>query len=295
MPRSDVFAPVLGSGPTVFASTARVVAALATALVLIGIALFVVGVRLVKATRTDHAALGPLEVLGDRAWRRHDAERRAHVLDKARPIGVASGPPGPVPQKVPALPIDVLTRPRDEGSDVVPEDDQTHDIAGSADAVGGSDEAGGSDELGVSDEPAEPEGDSEWAAPAALAALDAGTPVEPPPPPQPGPLEPAPAPPLPNPLPEPEPFPAPLPNPTPEPIPHPTPEPDPLPEPQPHPAPVPTPEPEPIPEPIPEPGPDPIPAFPVVPIEGAVRVTLESDPGESVDAGSDGIRRDGAE
>jgi hypothetical protein len=264
-----------------------VVAVLAAALVLIGIVLFIVAIRLVRATRSDHAALGPLEVLGDRAWHRHDPERRAYDLDKARPIGAGPERSGAAAEAVPALPIDVLTRPDDDGTDEIAEDDQTHDIAGPTDTTLDDDET--DDE--TDDESAASGEGSEWAAPAAAAALDAGTPFKPPPPPQPGPLEPEPAPPLPNPLPEPLPPPAPLPDPTPEPIPGPVPEPDPLPEPQPYPEPQPTPEPEPI----PEPGPDPIPAIPMVPFEGAVRVTLEGDAGANVDAGDasadDGVAR----
>jgi hypothetical protein len=245
---------------TLLAWTAQVVGALAAALVLIGIALIVVAIRLIKATRTDHAALGPLEVIGDWAWRHHDAARRARDLDKARPPGaqtlaahaavVSVGPVDPPESPEPGEPVLV-----------VGEDDQTHDIEGAV-AEDGSHEVSAN-------------GESQWAAPEA-AALAAGQPLQPPPPPQPGPLEPEPAPPLPNPLPEPEPHPAPLPDPLPEPLPPPMPEPDPLPEPQPHPAPIPEPEPAPI----PEPGPTPIPA---IPFEGAVRVTFDDAEARSRD------------
>jgi outer membrane biosynthesis protein TonB len=288
VPHSAAFVPVLGSGPALVASTARVVAVLAAALVIIGIVLFIMAIRLVRATRSDHAALGPLEVLGDRAWHRHDLDRRAHDLDKARPIGAAPEQSGAFAEMMPVLPIDALAGPDDDGSDEIAEDDQTHDIVGAKDTTPDDDEMGDETDDETGDAEASDEG-SEWAAPAVGAAADAGTPLKPPPPPQPGPLEPEPAPPLPNPLPEPLPLPAPLPDPMPEPIPGPVPEPDPLPEPQPYPAPEPAPEPEPI----PEPGPDPIPAIPMVPFEGAVRVTLEGDPGAAVDAG-DASAADGA-
>lgn len=227
MSRSAAFAE-LATDQVVLASTARVVGLLAASLVLIGIVLAVVGVRLVKDTRADHAALGPLEVLGDRSWYRHDRARRTHDLDKARPAGAEPVAAAAAVPAAPPLPIDTITVERKS-----------------------------------EDEPA---------------AAD----PQPPPPPQPGPLEPEPAPPLPDPVPEPTPHPSPLPDPVPEPQPHPVPEPDPLPEPTPHPAPVPEPEPEPI----PEPGPAPIPAIPIAPVESAVTVEVDSDPGgDSGDGG----------
>ena len=57
---------------------------LVSVLVVLGIALTIVGVRLVRATRTDPAALGPLEVMGERQWRRAGPAERSVVLASAR-------------------------------------------------------------------------------------------------------------------------------------------------------------------------------------------------------------------
>ncbi len=80
-------APLLGStGTTTFV--------LVTLLVALGVAMIVTTVWLVRATRTDVPALGPLEVMGDRRWHRADAERRSRSLDGARPSGAL--PPAPI-------------------------------------------------------------------------------------------------------------------------------------------------------------------------------------------------------
>jgi hypothetical protein len=56
-------------------------------LVVLGVAMICTAVWLVRATRTDVPALGPLEVMGDRRFRRRDADARETVLDAARPAG----------------------------------------------------------------------------------------------------------------------------------------------------------------------------------------------------------------
>ena len=78
---------VIVSFASVLASTMATVAALAAVLAVAGVALAAVGIRLIRATRTDPAALGALEVMGERKWARGDAQRRAEVLASARPVG----------------------------------------------------------------------------------------------------------------------------------------------------------------------------------------------------------------
>ena len=71
----------------VLASTAPTIVLLAAVLVVVGIALVVVGVRLLRRTRSDPAALGPLEEMGERGWRSADEVHRGELLDRARPAG----------------------------------------------------------------------------------------------------------------------------------------------------------------------------------------------------------------
>jgi hypothetical protein len=91
-------APLLGSTGT----TTLVLAAL---LVALGVAMVVTTVWLVRATRTDSHALGPLEVMGDRRWHHADPDRRTRSLDAARPPGAL--PPAPMldtdPEPAPAV------------------------------------------------------------------------------------------------------------------------------------------------------------------------------------------------
>ncbi len=82
------------SSLSLVASTATTTLLLVVALVLIGLAMIALAVWLVRSTRSDTVALGPLEVMGDRSWRRGDATRRARALDGARPDG--SLPPAPM-------------------------------------------------------------------------------------------------------------------------------------------------------------------------------------------------------
>jgi hypothetical protein len=71
------------------ASTGTTVTVLVAALVVLGVAMIGVAVWLIRATRSDPPALGPLEVMGARRWRRGDADRRQTKLDTARPPGAA--------------------------------------------------------------------------------------------------------------------------------------------------------------------------------------------------------------
>lgn len=68
--------------------TTLIVVALLLALAVVMIA---VAVWLIRRTRRDVPALGPLEVMADRSWRKGAADRRAELLDRARPEG-ARGP-----------------------------------------------------------------------------------------------------------------------------------------------------------------------------------------------------------
>jgi hypothetical protein len=77
-----------------FGSTGTTTFVLAALLVAIGVAMIVTTVWLVRATRADTPALGPLEVMGDRRWQRANADRRTRSLDEARPDDAP--PPAPM-------------------------------------------------------------------------------------------------------------------------------------------------------------------------------------------------------
>lgn len=62
-------------------------------LVALGAVMIVVAVWLVRATRSDPASLGPLELMGERSWRHAVPEHRSVELAKARPLGA----PAPAP------------------------------------------------------------------------------------------------------------------------------------------------------------------------------------------------------
>jgi hypothetical protein len=81
---------------SILGSTGSTTFVLAALLVALGLAMIAAAVWLVRATRTDVPALGPLEVLGDRGFTRRDAEARAAALAAARPEG-ALGPAPMVP------------------------------------------------------------------------------------------------------------------------------------------------------------------------------------------------------
>jgi hypothetical protein len=96
----------------VLASTAPLIYTLAAILVVTAIVLVGVGAWLIRTTRSDHAALGPLEAMGERGYRHGDDAHRTALIDRARPAGaeplaataivaagaVAGAPPdGPLP------------------------------------------------------------------------------------------------------------------------------------------------------------------------------------------------------
>jgi hypothetical protein len=84
----------VSGAPPLLGSTGSTTIVLAALLVLVGVAMVCVAVWLVRATRTDSRSLGPLEVMGDRSWRRRGAEARSRTLDAARPAGAP--PPAPM-------------------------------------------------------------------------------------------------------------------------------------------------------------------------------------------------------
>jgi hypothetical protein len=81
------------AAPPLLGSTGSTTLALAGALVIIGIAMICTAVWLVRSTRTDLPVLGPLEVMGDRRFRRSDPDARKRDLAAARPPGA----PAPAP------------------------------------------------------------------------------------------------------------------------------------------------------------------------------------------------------
>jgi hypothetical protein len=228
----------IAAAATVLASTMVTVVALCIALVALGIVLLAIGVQLVRATRTDPAALGALEEMSDRRWRRGDAELRAEVL-----AGTKSADPTETTD--------------DETSDVVATLPQESSAPGPA-----------ASEL----EPSEPVLSETTSSEPDLSEPGPSEP-QPPTPPEPPAPEP-PAPPAPEPLPAPEPQP-PLPTPEPPPAPPepmppvPGPPPEPVPEPIPHP-----PTPDPIPSPFP---PQPNPPPPIPQVESAAGEETDSD------------------
>ncbi len=165
MIRADV-----SGAPPLLGSTGSTTIALAALLVVVGIAMICTAVWLVRATRTDSRSLGPLEVMGDRGWRRRDADARSRTLDAARPDGAP--PPAPILPADPDDPPPMTTLPAELAAseemaaeveaaaeaeaarrlttDAVPESDEVVD--GDGDAVDGSTDDSGVDDTRV-DEP----------------------------------------------------------------------------------------------------------------------------------------------
>jgi hypothetical protein len=79
------------AAPPLLGSTGSTTFVLAALLVALGVAMILAAVWLVRATRTDVRALGPLEVMGDRGFARRDADARDATLAAVRPEG-ALGP-----------------------------------------------------------------------------------------------------------------------------------------------------------------------------------------------------------
>jgi hypothetical protein len=96
--------PVISS--TMFASTAPLVYSLAAILVATAVVLTVIGVRQLRTSRRDPSALGPLEVMDDRRFRKGDDAQRAALLDNARPTGADPLPAdsGTAPNAAPLAP-----------------------------------------------------------------------------------------------------------------------------------------------------------------------------------------------
>jgi hypothetical protein len=84
---------VPAAAPSILGSTGSTTIVLAALLTALGLVMLGATIWLVRATRTDAPALGPLEVMGDRAFRRRDPDARAAALSAARPEGAA----GPFP------------------------------------------------------------------------------------------------------------------------------------------------------------------------------------------------------
>jgi hypothetical protein len=146
-----------GAVQTLLASTGTTMAVLVTLLVVIGLTMIGVAIWLVRSTRADPVALAPLEVMGERRWRKGDSERRQTRLETARPRGAPSPAPvaaadleppegtDPTPPETAAPPEAVAAPPEceasmqesavsahtsgDEGTDVAP------DVADTADGT----------------------------------------------------------------------------------------------------------------------------------------------------------------
>jgi hypothetical protein len=69
------------------ADSSRVVYGVIIGLVVIGIALVILALWLIGQTRVDNSLLAPLELMGDRRWKRRDPATQRRLLDEARPEG----------------------------------------------------------------------------------------------------------------------------------------------------------------------------------------------------------------
>ena len=99
---------------------ARAVMSLVAILVALGVALLMIAVWMFKTTRPDPELLAPLEVMGDRAWRRGDAVWQRRRLDEVRPSGAEPLKPTAAP---PVLDEEYETGPRAPGFDDFAPDD----------------------------------------------------------------------------------------------------------------------------------------------------------------------------
>ena len=75
----------------------RTVTSLIALLVALGLALVMVAVWLFRTTRPDHELLAPLEVMGERQWRRLDPVGQRRRLDELRPDGAKPLTPSAAP------------------------------------------------------------------------------------------------------------------------------------------------------------------------------------------------------
>lgn len=249
----------------VLASTAPLVYGTAAVLVVLGMFLASIGVHVVRTSRTDPIALGPLEVMGERSWWRSDPAHRNAKLAHARPDGAAPALDGShatmtVPTPAPVASAEV-------GGDGPAVETTSVEPVGAApdDATTPTEVAAERDRNDQSWAP-RPEDDADIDAsltgPTPMPGPQPAPPIPSPPGPGPQPSPPTPMPPLPGPEPAPPipspPGPGPEPQPMP-PVPGPPPDPEPVPQPGPTPGPIPGPEPGPIPQPMP-----PIPAVDAV-------------------------------
>ena len=86
-------------------STGTTTLVLVVLLVALGLAMVATAVWLVRTTRSDAPALGPLEAMSSRRWARGDADRRAADLAAARPDGAL--PPAPMLEPDPVLSLEI--------------------------------------------------------------------------------------------------------------------------------------------------------------------------------------------
>ena len=78
----------------------RAVTAIVALLVVLGILLVMVAVWLFRTTRPDPELLAPLEVMGDRSWRRGDPVWQRRRLDEVRPEGAEPLQPSAAPPEL---------------------------------------------------------------------------------------------------------------------------------------------------------------------------------------------------
>lgn len=79
---------------------ARTVTSIVALLVAMGIALLLLAVWIFRSTRTDPELLAPLEVMGERSWRRKDPVWQRRRLDELRPPGAKPLDPSVAPPEI---------------------------------------------------------------------------------------------------------------------------------------------------------------------------------------------------
>lgn len=94
----------VAAGPFAVATTSvgdpdgtRAVTAIVALLVVIGFVLVAVAIWLFRTTRRDPEVLAPLEIMGDRGWRRADPVWQRRKLDEVRPEGAEPLQPSAAP------------------------------------------------------------------------------------------------------------------------------------------------------------------------------------------------------
>ncbi len=116
----------------------RTVTSIVALLVALGLALTMVAVWLYRTTRPDPELLAPLEVMGERKWRRADPVAQRRTLDAVRPEGAEPLTPSAAPPLI------------DEAFDAGP-------------AAAGFDDLGEDDaDLGRGDQPERPDRPPNW-------------------------------------------------------------------------------------------------------------------------------------